>query len=158
MKKGFTLIELLAVILIIALIAVIAVPNTFKVSTDVKKDMYCEKVDLLTSTTTRWADDHKSTLKETCYCEYSIERLVTTGKLKNEAGKGADTKFIENPYNSANMISEGSKVGVYKKNNRTYAFFLKGSSDVDPYSSDINCPNLTSIISSKCTSGCPTMN
>ena len=47
MKKGFTLVELLAVMALLAIIAVIAVPSAMKVSYNVKKDMYCEKVDMI---------------------------------------------------------------------------------------------------------------
>ena len=47
MKKGFTLVELLAVMALLAIIAVIAVPSAMKVSYNVKKDMNCEKVDMI---------------------------------------------------------------------------------------------------------------
>ena len=142
MKKGFTLIELLAVILIISLLAVLAIPNVFKASKDVKKDLYCEKIDLILSTATRWGDDHKSSLKTNCYCEYSINDMVTSGKLKNEAGKGGDP-LVENPYNSKNMVDEASKVRVYIQNNRAQAIFVTGSSEVSPYSGATTCENMS---------------
>ena len=76
MKKGFTLIELLAVVVILALLAMIAVPSAIAISTSIKKNLYCEKVDMLLIDAERWGDEHTSRLSEDCYYEITVADLV----------------------------------------------------------------------------------
>ena len=123
MKNGFTLIELLAVIVILALLAIIAVPSAINISNNIKKNMYCEKVDLLLTDAKRWGDDHLSELKEECYMEVSISYLVEQGITNKENNEGA---YITNPYTSSAMDSD--TIGIYKKNRRAYAFYTLNTS------------------------------
>ena len=78
-KKGFTLVELLAVIVILGLVATIAIPTSMTISDEIKKNLYCEKVDLLLSDAKRFGNDHLGVLKkaynQNCYMErYSEQR------------------------------------------------------------------------------------
>lgn len=124
MKKGFTLVELLAVIVILALLATIAIPNMFKVSNEVQKDMYCEKVNMILSAAKTWGSSHTSELKTTCYKEMTINELINKGIVKKE---NDEPPFVENPLTKEAM--ENSKVGVYLKNKRAYAFYIESSTN-----------------------------
>ena len=56
MKKGFTLIEVLAVLVILALLALVAVPGAMRISGDMKKELYCKKVNLILNDIKRYGD------------------------------------------------------------------------------------------------------
>lgn len=127
MKNGFTLIELLAVIVILSLIATIAVPSAINISNNIKKNMYCEKVDLLLTDAKRWGDDHLSDLREECYIEVSISYLVEQGITNKENDEGA---YIINPYTSSTMDKD--TIGLYKHNKRAYAFYTLNTSGLRP--------------------------
>ncbi len=122
-KKGFTLVEILAVIVILGLLAVIAVPSAIGISDNIKKNMYCDKVDMLLTDAERWGEAHRSELKtaDVCYKELSIDDLIKAGITKKEENRVG----IENPYTGDDM--EG-KIGVYLKNNRAYAFYIESDS------------------------------
>ncbi len=120
MKKGFTLIEVLAVLVILALIAVIAIPNVFKISGDVKKELYCEKVNVMLDDAKRWGTDHISSLQTDCYTALSVKYLVNNGISKKDS-KSKDSLVI-NPY--SNDAMDNDKVLLYKKNDRAYAYYV----------------------------------
>ena len=126
MKKGFTLIEVLAVLVILALIAVIAIPNTFKISGNIKKELYCKKVNLVLDDAKRWGTDHISSLQSDCYTAFNVKYLVNNGISKKDS-KSKDSLVI-NPYSNATM--DNDKVLLYKKNDRAYAYYIP-SSDSD---------------------------
>lgn len=136
-KKGFTLVELLAVIVILGLIAVIAIPNSMTVSDGVKKNLYCEKVDLLLNDAKRFGNDHLGVLRQAgnqnCYIPVTIEYLVNKGIIKKEQDHAP---FITNPYDNSSM--DGKTIGIYYKNKRAYAFYMESDS------------NLATIFASEC--------
>ena len=123
-KKGFTLVELLAVIVILGLIAVIAIPNSMQVSDSVKKNLYCEKVDLLLSDAKRFGNDHLGVLRQAgnqnCYIPVTVEYLVNKGIIKKEQDHAP---FITNPYDNSSM--DGKTIGIYYNNKRAYAFYME---------------------------------
>ena len=126
MKKGFTIIELLAVIVILALLATIAVPSAIAISTSIKKNLYCEKVDMLLIDAERWGDEHSSRLSEDCYYEIKVEDLVEQGITKKEN----DTKgsYIINPV--TNEAMDKNVIGIYLKNKRATAFYVETNSEL----------------------------
>lgn len=150
-KKGFTLVELLAVIVILGLIAVIAIPNSMTVSDGVKKNLYCEKVDLLLTDAKRFGNDHLGVLRQAgnqnCYIPVTVEYLVNKGIIKKEQDHAP---FITNPYDNSSM--DGKTIGIYYKNKRAYAFYIESDTTLNQiFTSECNitsegrptnaCPN-----------------
>ncbi len=126
MKKGFTLVELLAVIVLLALLATIAVPSAFTIGENIRKDMYCDKVEMIITDAERWGSNHLSQLNKsgTCYKSMTILDLINEGVIKRET----DEVGIENPYTGESM--DNLVVGVYYKNNRAYAFLNETNEDL----------------------------
>ncbi len=125
MKKGFTLVELLAVIVIIALLATIAVPSAINISNSIKKDMYCEKIDMILTSAESWGNSHLKQLKQdgSCYLNKTLADLVEEGIVKKENEKTSPTGYISNPYTNETM--DDINIGIYYKNSRAYAFLVK---------------------------------
>lgn len=123
-NKGFTLVELLAVIVILGLLATIAVPSAINISNSIKKNLYCEKVDMILTDAKRWGDDHLSKLRSDCYTSITVADLVEEGITKKEDSKDG---YIINPVTNNKM--DDSEIGVYKKNKRAYAFYMEKESD-----------------------------
>ncbi len=138
-KKGFTLVELLAVIVILGLIAVIAIPNSMQVSDSVKKNLYCEKVDLLLSDAKRFGNDHLGVLRQAgaqnCYISVTVDYLIGKGVIKKEQ---ETTPYITNPYDNSAM--DGVEIGIYYHNKRAYAFYVETNSTLQTVLSE--CDNL----------------
>ncbi len=126
MKKGFTLIELLAVIVILALLATIAVPSAINISNDIKKDLYCEKVNMLLTDAKRWGDEHLSTLESSCYTIKTVQDLVESGITKKE--NDTPGEYIINPYTNESM--DNNEIGLYIKNKRAQAFFIETNTNL----------------------------
>ena len=120
MNKGFTLVELLAVIVLLGLLATIAVPSAIGISNNIKKNMYCEKVDMIISDAKRWGDGHLSQLSDNCYKALTVKDLVNQGITSKEDHEGF---FVENPFTGDAMDS--NEIGIYLMNNRAYAFFIE---------------------------------
>ena len=126
MKKGFTLIELLAVVVILALLAMIAVPSAIAISTSIKKNLYCEKVDMLLIDAERWGDEHTSRLSEDCYYEITVADLVEQGITKKE--NDTEGSYIMNPV--TNEAMDNNVIGIYLKNKRATAFYVETNTDL----------------------------
>lgn len=126
-KKGFTLVELLAVVVILAIIIAIAVPSTMSISTRLKKNMFCSKIDLIETAAMLYGEDRRDSFNKTIKVDgtnykgvnVTIEHLVDTKYLK----KDHESKpYIEDPRDKNNSL-DAMKVSIYIKNNRVYIRF-----------------------------------
>ena len=63
-KNGFTLVELLAVIVIMALLLTVAVPAVIGVSTRIRANMYCTKVEDIESAAKIYGENYKDLIEE----------------------------------------------------------------------------------------------
>ena len=125
MKKGFTLIEVLAVLVILALLALVAVPGAMRISGDMRKELYCKKVNLILNDIKRYGDEHISSLSTSCYKQFSVKEIVSMGITKRE-DKDSDI-YIKNPF--TNLAMDDDKIFLYAKNNRAYAYYVPSYSD-----------------------------
>lgn len=123
-KKGFTLVELLAVLVLISLLMGLAIPGINRISNNMKKKSYNQKIKLVESAAELWGQDNKTRLQTTscnidgnnvpCY-KIEIEKLLSENYLDSDNNSG---NYI-NPKNDKDM--KNCKVFVYKQNKRVYA-------------------------------------
>lgn len=129
-KKGFTLVELLAVLVLISLLMGLAIPGINRISNNMKKKSYNQKIKLIESAAELWGQDNKTRLQTTscniddnevpCY-KIEIKELLSENYLDSDNNSG---KYI-NPKNDEDM--KECIVFVYKQNKRVYAKFDNGS-------------------------------
>lgn len=129
-KKGFTLVELLAVLVLISLLMGLAIPGINRISNNMKKKSYNQKIKLVESAAELWGQDNKTRLQTTsctidgnnvlCY-KITIKELLNENYLDSDNNSG---KYI-NPKNDKDM--KDCIVFVYKQNKRVYAKFDNGS-------------------------------
>lgn len=129
-KKGFTLVELLAVLVLISLLMGLAIPGINRISNNMKKKSYNQKIKLIESAAELWGQDNKTRLQTTkcnidvnevpCY-KIEIEELLSENYLDSDNNSG---KYA-NPKNDEDM--KDCIVFVYKQNKRVYAKFDNGS-------------------------------
>ena len=127
MNKGFTLVELLAVIVILALLATIAVPSAIAISSSIKKELYCNKVDMLLTDAKRWGDEHISRLSESCFLPITVDYLVEEGITAKE--NDTEGSYIINPYTNEGM--DNNVIGLYIRNNRAQAFYVEENVELE---------------------------
>ena len=144
-NKGFTLIELLAVITIISLLTIVAVPSALTFQENMKKKMFCTKVETIERAARLYGEDVKETIKgdkiieRKCSvitksnsesCQYiTINTLLAKGYLKKEAnairkddrGKPIYDEFYD-PRTFASMKND--YVIVFIENERAYARYV----------------------------------
>lgn len=127
-KKGFTLVELLAVLVLISLLMGLAIPGINKISSNMKKRSFNEKVKLIESSAVLWGQDNKTRLQTTscniddnkvpCY-KIEIKELLNENYLDSDNNSGD----IINPIDNSSM--KDYCVYVYKENKRVYAQYQK---------------------------------
>lgn len=125
-NKGFTLVELLAVVVVLAIIIAIAVPSTLSISTRLKKNMFCSKIDLMETAAMLYGEDRRDsfgTIKVdgTNYkgVNVTIKHLVDTKYLKKDH---ESEPYIEDPRDK-NSGLDAMNISIYIKNNRVYVRF-----------------------------------
>lgn len=126
-KKGFTLVELLAVLVLISLLMGLAIPGINKISSNMKKKSYNQKVKLIESAAVLWGQDNKTRLQteSNCIkdennqflpcCRITVNNLLTENYLDSDNNSGK----VINPETNKDM--KACEVRVYKQNKRVYA-------------------------------------
>lgn len=152
-NKGFTLIEILAVITIITLLTVVAVPSALVFQENMKKKMYCSKVDTIERAGRLYGSDVKETIKgdkiaeRSCSlvmesgmssCQFiSINALMAKGYLKKELDhvKSTDDKKVYDEFlDPRTWVSmKNDYVLVYVDNERVYAKYVYKKIDDSRY-------------------------
>lgn len=127
-KKGFTLVELLAVLVLISLLMGLAIPGINRISNNMKKKSYNQKIKLIESAAVLWGQDNKTRLQADTDCSSEISKCkkITIADLIKENYLDSDNnsgKYI-NPKNDKDM--KDCVVFVYKQNKRVYAKFDNG--------------------------------
>ena len=128
-KKGFTLVELLAVLVLISLLMGLAIPGINRISNNMKKKSYNQKIKLIESAAELWGQDNKTRLQADTDCpseiskckKIKIDDLIKENYLDSDNNSG---KYA-NPKNDEDM--KECIVFVYKQNKRVYAKFDNGT-------------------------------
>ncbi len=116
-KKGFTLVELLSVIVILALISVIATTGIITLSNKSKENMYCAKLEMISSVARDYAVKYEYELNNSKELfngyksiKIKINDLIDAGKLETDK----DNKVL-NPIDDSNLNDK--EIILYLKNN-----------------------------------------
>ena len=124
-KKGFTLVELLAVLVLISLLMGLAIPGINRISNNMKKKSYNQKIKLIESAAELWGQDNKTRLQADADCSSEISKCkkITIGDLIKDNYLDSDNNSgkYSNPKNGKDM--KECEVFVYKKNKRVYSEF-----------------------------------
>ena len=150
-KKGFTLVELLAVITIISLLMIVAVPSALNFQENMKKKMFCSKVDTIERAGRLYGGDVTETIKgdkiperkcslvtgtASAACQFiSVNTLMAKGYLKKELNNTRkDAKVYDEFYDPRDFRSMKSDyVIVYIDNDKAYAKYVFKTKDDSEY-------------------------
>lgn len=121
-KKGFTLVELLCVIVILALISVMATTGIIALSSRSKENMYCAKLEMISSIARDYAVKYEYELNNSTELfngykslKIKVNDLINSGKLENDK----DDKVI-NPIDESSLNDK--EIILYLKNNQINAY------------------------------------
>ena len=143
-NKGFTLVEILAVITIITLLTIVAVPSAMTFQENMKRKMFCSKVETVERAGRMYGNDVMETIKgdkipermcsvitetSSSACQFiTINALLSKGYLKKEVNavrKDGDKKIYDEFYDPRNWVSmKNDYVVVYVDNERVYAKYV----------------------------------
>ena len=139
-KKGFTLVELLAVLVLISLLMGLAIPGINRISNNMKKKSYNQKIKLIESAAELWGQDNKANITISCdktdeksvnlknktkcdkYYEIVVSDLISSDYIKADDGTN-----IKNPVSNKSM--NNCKITVYTKYGKIYATYDKKNDD-----------------------------
>ena len=117
-KKGFTLVELLCVIVILALISVMATTGIITLSNKSKENMYCAKLEMISSIASDYAVKYEYELNNSTELfngykslKIKVNDLINSGKLETDK----DDKII-NPIDDSSLNDK--EIILYLKNNQ----------------------------------------
>ena len=121
-KKGFTLVELLCVIVILALISVMATTGIIALSSRSKENMYCAKLEMISSIARDYAVKYEYELNNSTELfngykslKIKVTDLINSGKLETDK----DDKVI-NPIDESSLNDK--EIILYLKNNQINAY------------------------------------
>ncbi len=121
-KKGFTLVELLCVIVILALISVMATTGIIALSSRSKENMYCAKLEMISSIARDYAVKYEYELNNSTELfngykslKIKVNDLINSGKLETDK----DDKVI-NPIDESSLNDK--EIILYLKNNQINAY------------------------------------
>ena len=120
-KNGFTLVELLAVIVIMALLLTVAVPAVIGVSTRIRANMYCTKVEDIESAAKIYGENYKDLIEEKSDKKLTITvyNLIENNLYKKEdkdCDKNAsNTNCVLDPRNSNPMDKQEIELSIKDK-------------------------------------------
>lgn len=121
-KKGFTLVELLSVIVILALISVMATAGIITLSNKSKENMYCAKLEMISSVARDYAVKYEYELNRSSELfngykslKIKVSDLINNGKLETDKDNTVINPLDDSSLNEKEII-------LYLKNNRINAY------------------------------------
>ena len=133
-KRGFTLIELLAVVAIISLLTVVAVPSALNFQENMRRKMFCSKVETIERSGKLYGNDVLETIKgdkisdnlcgkiqvSKSSCQFiTINALLSKGYIKKEANALVkDKKVYDELYDPRNWRSMKKAYARYVYQNK----------------------------------------
>lgn len=121
-KKGFTLVELLSVIVILALISVMATTGIITLSNKSKENMYCAKLEMISSVARDYAVKYEYELNHSSELfngykslKIKVSDLINNGKLETDKDNTVINPLDDSSLNEKEII-------LYLKNNRINAY------------------------------------